>query len=110
MTDFYLKFPDEQTATAAMESVEGDIVMVGLVYRRPDPVITGTSTVVIPTFYTDDEGIQHEGETTEVEVPVYEYFPPVLLPGYHVNLRADDLPDELTEYQVFPQNPVSVWL
>lgn len=35
--------------------------------------------------------------------------PPVQLPGWHVNVLGDELPEEWQPYQVFPAAPVAVF-
>jgi hypothetical protein len=82
MTDYYLRFDQEPENAGDLASNSEVLVdVIGDLCER------GTY---------DEEG--------------NEITPPSLIPGWHVNLRIDgELPDELKEFEVFPENPMRVW-
>lgn len=102
MIDYYLKFPDEATASAVLnttvDEVQDELGNV-LVQASTTPKYVNTSiigTISKPT-----------GEVDSEDNPVM-----LALDGWHVNVKADESPDataELVQYQVFPAAPMRVW-
>lgn len=112
MTDYFLKFPDEQTATEALECRFDLIIdVVGKLYTRPVYTQTGVEMVeTYPNAYIDEDGNTVLGEPVMVEQPVMELTtPPQLIDGWHVNIRAPELPEDLVQYSVIPANPQRVF-
>lgn len=98
MIDYYLKFPDEATANAVLNTtvveVQDELGNV-LVQASITPKYVNVSVIGIiskPTGETDAEGNAVM----------------VALEGWHVNVKADESP-ELVQYQIFPVMPVRVW-
>jgi len=100
MTDFCLRFPDEQTAFAAAQVLDAVVVtedgprLVRFTHRYALDVI---GTIVLDGTY-DEAGNELTAPTT--------------LTGWHVNIRILDgsaLPDELVQYVITPANPVRIW-
>ena len=98
MIDFYLKFPDEVTATSILyttvsevQDEEGNV----LVEASTTPNYQNIS--IIGTISKPTEELDAEGN------PVM-----AALEGWHVNVKADESP-ELVQYQVFPLAPMRVW-
>jgi hypothetical protein len=96
MTDFYLKFNSQAQAETELEGVEAIIDVIGEIYTTQKPIQNGTAEV------DTGEGI--------VTIPTYQYFEPVKQSGYHVNMRIDELPENLVPFVINPQNPVRTWL
>ena len=95
MTDYCLRFPDEATAFAAAQEL-------GAVTETED----GERLV----GFTDRYAIGVIGEI--VLPPETEDSEPIVLPGWHVNLRiidGSDLPAELAPFVVTPATPFRVW-
>jgi hypothetical protein len=83
MTDYYLKFIDQQQALEVMQSFT----------------------------YTDDEGITHLSQGGH-QWAIWEVGEIAGKEGYHVNLRVIDPELDvsmLADYSVEPRNPVCVW-
>lgn len=98
MNDYYLKFTDEATANAVLNTtvveVQDELGNV-LVQASITPKYVNTSiigTISKPTGETDAEGNAVMAA----------------LDGWHVNVKADESP-ELVPYQVFPVMPMRVW-
>lgn len=83
MTDLCLKFPDEATATSAMESMTG---------------------ISIDTIGVIHEAIgELDGEGNFLTAAIH---------GWHVNLRGEFTEEQMAELQpyiVTPESPVRVW-
>lgn len=83
MTDLCLKFPDEATATTALES------------------LTGISIDTIGVIHDAIGELDSDGN-----------FLTAAIPGWHVNLRGEFTEEqmaELQQYIVTPAAPVRVW-
>jgi hypothetical protein len=98
MIDYYLKFTDEATANAALNTtvveVQDDLGNV-LVEASVTPQYVNVSVIGIlykPTNEVDVDGFQ----ATQ------------MIDGWHVNVKADESP-ELEQYQIFPVAPMRVW-
>ena len=94
-TDYFLKFADQAEADGILFEVQADAE--GNEVKTPRyAAIDVIGTIYKPTgnMLTTDEG----------EMP--EMAP---LDGWHVNVRHTDEAPELSEFQVFPQNPVRGW-
>lgn len=94
MTMFYFRFPDEATATAALDAA-------GLLYTDDDgntSPITASHDHALDVVGTIYEGGEYDPETGEVIEP------PTQLPGWHVNYIGT-APDDWEAYKVNPTNP-----
>lgn len=95
-----LKFPDEATAIKMMPQ-----------YRMPD--FEAKQDIWIPASHEhaiDPIGTLHKpsGEKIMVESAQVDAMEPS--DGWHCNLwLKDDLPDELKQYEIYPQMPKRVW-
>lgn len=102
-TDYYLKFPDETTATSVLYRIEG------AVEADPEYNIEEQPGHQVPNYTNIDIlGIIYEvQEITDPENPPE----PVPIDGWHVNIRLVDEEDAapLEPYIVTPQNPRRVW-
>lgn len=106
MTDLYLSFPDEATATALLYRTEGAVEAneeLGIEAQEGHPVGNYQNIDTIGLIY------KPTGETQESELgPV-----PVMAPiaGWHVNIRLVDGEDAsaLESYAVTPATPARVW-
>lgn len=93
MTDFYLNVPDAETfetlrGVAPFEYAEGGVTQ-----------SAGWDVDVIGEGQTYVDSWNSEGE------PEY-----AVIPGFLINLRSGyQLPEELEQYQVFPDSPIRVW-
>lgn len=100
MSDFCLRFPDEQTAFAAAQALDAVAMtedgprLIRFTHRYAIDVI---GEITLPGTYDADGN---------------ELSPPTPLSGWHVNFRilnGSDLPADLQQYVVTPANPVRVW-
>jgi hypothetical protein len=102
MIDYYLKFPDEVTATSILYTIVVEVQDENgnvLVEASVSPNYQNIDTIGViskPTGEVDAEGN------------------PVMAPleGWHVNVRTDassDATAELEQYQIFPVAPMRVW-
>lgn len=89
MTDLYLAFADEAEAESHLyDSLEFD-----------------GATVLVPRYVnTDVLGTIYNRDDTDPENPVF-----TALPGWHVNVRADEYAPELEAFRVYPATPRRVW-
>jgi hypothetical protein len=98
MIDYYLKFPDEATANAVLNTTVDEVRdELGSIFVEASTIPKYVNTSIIgtiskPTGETDDEGNAVMAA----------------LDGWHVNVKADESP-ELVQYQIFPVMPVRVW-
>ena len=95
MTDYCLRFPDEATSFAAAQEL-------GAVVETEDGPRLAR--------FTHRYAIDVIGEI--VLPPETEDSEPIVLPGWHVNLRIIDgseLPAELAPFVVTPATPYRVW-
>jgi hypothetical protein len=98
MIDFYLKFPDEATATAVLYTTVSEVQdEVGNVVVEVSITPNYQNISIIGTISKPTEELDAEGN------PVM-----VALEGWHVNVKADEA-SELEQYQVFPIVPTRVW-
>jgi hypothetical protein len=82
MTDYLYKFPDEQTAQAALAD-----------------------------YYDSETGWQTNGTGYSLDPVGILADEDAVLEGWHINLRVtDDRPDPATEYAVTPTQQRRVWL
>lgn len=91
MIDYFLRFPDEATATPLLFDVVDEDVLRPR-YRAVDVI----GTIYKPTGEVVDQG--------DLEVPVVE-----AIEGWHVNVRHDEEAPEFEPYIVEPKHPVRVW-
>lgn len=93
MTDYYLNLPDAES----FETLKGEA-----------PFEYGEGGVTQSTGWSSD--VIGEGQTRVVSwdedgEPTYE-----VIPGFLINLRSSiELPESLSQYQVFPSTPIRVW-
>ena len=92
MTDYFLRFPDEATATAILFDEDkvpryAAVDVIGMIYKPTGKVIKTTGP---------------DGEPLELP----EMKP---VPGWHANVRHDGNAPELNKYMVKVNNPVRVW-
>jgi hypothetical protein len=99
-TDYCLRFPDEQMAFVAAQSLDAVVTtedgprVVRFTQRYAIDVI---GIIVLPATY-DEQG----NKLTD----------PIILDGWHVNLRiidGSDIPSDLVQYVITPAHPVRVW-
>jgi len=93
MTTYFLKFPDETTAQTALETAGIYVAPIGNnpgYYRQAD---IGWAFDPIGTITKGGVWDQQTGQ---------ELVPPTVLPGWHANYAADELPAELLEYSLDP--------
>lgn len=91
MIDYFLRFPDEATATPLLfDEVDGGVLVPR--YQAVDVI----GIIYKPTGEVVDQG--------DIEVPVM-----AAIEGWHVNVRHDEEAPELEPYIVEPKNPVRVW-
>lgn len=104
MTDFYLKFADENEAHSVLYRIEG------AVEADEDLGIEAVEGYEVPNYRNIDTiGIIHEdGEWDEEGQVITE---PTQLDGWHVNVRLIDGEDEsaLEPFMVNPATPIRVW-
>ncbi len=81
MEDLYLRFPDQQTAEAVLDGLDGAIDIIGTIYKP-------TGNVIVT------------GDSEMLEMAA--------LPGWHVNTRGEAT-DELRSYAVEVATPFRVW-
>lgn len=96
--DYYLKFNDEAAMKAAFGTVETDTPY-GL--NVVHPLVQHMAVDIVGVIYQPTGETETHGDMT---VPIM-----APLPGWHVNLRGDELPQELEQYRVEPKNPLRVW-
>ena len=92
MTHF-IRFPDETTGTAALESA-------GLLTEDGE-FITASHNHALDVIGTISRGGEWDEEGNVITAPT-------VLDGWHVNY-AGELPECWEEYRVEPQNPMRVW-
>lgn len=93
MTTFFLKFPDEAEAQAALEAAGIYVPEIGNnpgYYRQAD---VGWAFDPIGTITKGGVYDQVTGE---------ELVPPTVLEGWHANYVGDTLPSELAQYNLDP--------
>lgn len=91
MINYFLRFPDEETANSVLfDEVDGGVLVPR--YRAVDVI----GIIYKPTGEVVDQG--------DIEVPVME-----AIEGWHVNVRHDEEAPEFEPYIVEPKNPVRVW-
>lgn len=95
--DYYLKFQDEAEAMSILYRKEG------VVEADPEQGIEGSEGYLSPNF----DNIDIIG--TIYEMPQDPEEEPVVLPGFHANVRNYTETDLLDSYLVHPQNPRRVW-
>lgn len=82
MTDLYLVFANLAEADAHLLDAQGNQLHVN----------------------TDTIGTLYDRDDTDPENPVF-----TALPGWHVNVRADEYAPELEAFRVYPTTPRRVW-
>lgn len=102
MTTYFLRFTDENTAQAALETAGIYVAPIGnnhSYYRQADI-----------GWAFDPIGTITEGGVWDVETGE-ELVPPTILPGWHANYAAETLPVELMEFNLDPgpNNPHRVF-
>ena len=95
----FLRFPDEQTATDTLKSL--DLWVESEDYSGPRPSATVRAIDIVGT-------IVRSADTGEVNEDGYPIIEQTTLPGYHINLLGE-LPNELAQYIVEPTNPQRVF-
>jgi hypothetical protein len=98
MIDYYLKFTDEATANAALNTTVVEIQdELGNVLVEASTTPKYVNVSVIGILYKP---------TNEVDVDGFQVTQ--MIDGWHVNVKADESP-ELEQYQIFPVAPMRVW-
>ena len=92
MTDFYFNFPDEAT----FDNLKGEYPLA--FDEGGHGVSPGWSVDIIGVVYKSVSWDSEGNPTLEAQ------------PGFLVNMRSDNqLPDNLSAYEVFPKTPIRVW-
>lgn len=96
--DYYLKFENEAAMRAAFGSVTTDGPFGP---HTAHPLVEGLALDIVGEIHqpTGDFEI-----VDGLEVPVFAD-----LTGWHVNLRGEELPEDLVPFRIYPQNPRRVW-
>ena len=93
MSDYYLNLPDAETFEALKGKTPFEYRAGGVMQSA------GWSVDVIGEGQSRPVSWDEDGE------PTYE-----AIPGFLINLRSNfPLPETLSQYQVFPTNPIRVW-
>ena len=94
MNQYFLRFADREEALTLGLSVSEVDNQDGEVIKQTDRYFIdsiGIITELVATGETDDEGL-----------PTYNS---VELPGYHINILADELPQEVLAYEIQVNTP-----
>lgn len=97
MNTIYLRFADEAAFTSACETAGFWIT------EEPERPLLLSHTHTFDVIGTITEGGEWDPETGEVITP------PVPLPGFHVNAKLQELPDDWDAYVVSPTSPVRIF-
>lgn len=93
----FLRFPDEATFVSACETAGFWIT------EEPERPLLLSHTHTFDVIGTITEGGEWDPETGEVITP------PVPLPGFHVNAKLQELPNDWDAYVVTPTSPVRIF-